>query len=313
MAMPLRAWIAVVLLTCAAPATAQQPDLRELAQRAWDANLAAYEAGEVRLFAAYRFSQEVYHSEPEPSMAAFHERLTALEARASGRAPDLQTIGCLRALVAAQEQGRGPSTEGVTAVAAIGSLLATHRDQLEAGGGEPDDFFAWSHALRSVERELAALPHPAEQGTGDGTFLFDEEDDGVVPAWDRAHHERQVWLATTLRAQGRAALAEYYRLMASPDEEGREEPVLAAAQTGFERAWAAFKNGGADALAVETWSRRCGNPGGPRTREGIELHESEHLARMRAVEEVARARPKDAPGDRLRAEAALLVALAARR
>lgn len=318
--------VAVFLVTTSV-AAAQQPDLRDLAQRTWDANLAAYEAGEVRLHAAYRFSQALYQAEAEPSVAGFHERLAALDAvarRRAGpaRALDQQTIAALRALVASQEQESGPE-EGVAAIAAIGSLLALQREQLQAGAGEPEELFAWSDTLRSAERRQATPPHPPERADGDGAFVFDEEeDDGTVAAWDRAHHERQAWLTDALRAQGRGVGAEYYERSAAPEDpltivrgEGvgefvpgpdlRAEAIDRAAQAGFDAAWAAFRAGGADARAVETWSHRIGQGDGFETLERSLARRRAHLGRMRLLEEAARAR-----GERVRLETALFVALA---
>lgn len=317
-----------VFLVATSVAAAQQPDLRDLARRTWDANLAAYDAGEVSLFAAYRSSQALYHAEPEPSEARFHERLAALEAVAErragpARALDLQMVAAVRALVASQERENG-SEEGLAAIAAIGSLLALHREQLQAGAGEPEEFFVWSHTLCSAEQRQASPPHPRERADGDGTFVFDEEDDGI-PAWEQAHHERQAWLTGALQAQGRGVGAEYYERSAAPEDpltvvrgEGigelvpgpdlRAEAIDRAAQAGFDAAWAAFRDGGADARAVETWSLRIGGGHGLETLEGILAQRRAHLGRMRVLEEAARAR-----GERVRLEAALFVAQAEER
>jgi hypothetical protein len=318
--------LVAVLLLATSVAAAQQPDLRDLARRTWDANLAAYDAGEVSLFAAYRSSQALYHAEPEPSVARFHERLAALEAVAErragpARALDLQMVAAVRALVASQERENG-SDEGLAAIAAIGSLLALQREQLQAGAGAPEEFFVWSHTLCSAEQRQATPPHPPEPADGDGTFVFDEEDDETIPAWEKAHHERQAWLTDALRAQGRGVGAEYYERSAAPEEpltvvrgEGigefvpgpdlRAEAIDRAAQAGFDAAWAAFREGGVDARAVETWSLRIDEGDGLETLEGILARRRAHLGRMRALEEAARAR-----GERLRLEAALFVAQA---
>lgn len=282
----------VVLALSTSRARSQEPSLGELAQRAWDANLAAYERGEVTLSAAYRFSQEVSRADLEGSAATFDERLTALHALAEGqpepvRAIDLQTIVCVRALISLDAASE-PAAQGTAAVAAIGSLLASQRQQLMAGAGDPEEFYRWSDQLRSLECRLATTP--AER-----------------VASDRAHERRQAWLSETLQIQYRGPCARFYELAASPPSGPRTNDLTWAGQSGFEVVWSAFLAGGTDVLAVETWSLRQCHPGLV-TPEQLKEFARGHLARMRRLEEAARKRPE---GARAQVESALLARWAA--